>query len=383
MTSRRRKWPTFGQVMAILNDFHDLGDVVSRINGRPKLTDWLAIAMKSGNVGNNLYNRVTSMRQRAAGRHLLGWAYLPQHRVVFARLRDAGRLAPDPDRTESAGLVPYLLDGQYRMVLNRYLTPPEFAVTKDDIAVIKMVSKDFIWRRGAVVNILADIGHVPEPPGIPRVCERELAERVQRYYNVGEHRVFLLTGLPGTGKTESALRVAYAMDLKTYFGHASRLDEGDFISALFAGADALIIDDLDWATNEDVASSLNALSSLRRDAKLIFVTANRTDNLPAPMLRPGRVDEVIEWPGCTAEEIAALGAPTECEGWPIAFVQEACTRIRVEGNADLAEIKKRIGMEPILKRRRDTRVRAAEPLIISTDEEPPSNGMIVGGEEVL
>ena len=352
--------------MNLLDDFSEMADVVSRIQDRPQVKDWFAVAMKSGSVGMKLHDRVTRMRATAAGRELRSWRYLSYCGVAFSKLLSLGRIAPDPDRTGPSGLVPHRLDGQYDLMLNIHLSPPEFAVRPADVDEIKRVVRDFIWSEGYVVRLPTPRMTTAEPPGIQRACEVNFAARVRKYYNAGEHRAFLLTGLPGTGKTESALRIAYAMKLRTFYGAASRLDSEDFGVGLASGAEALIIDDLDWSKPDNISRELAALSALRQEAKVIFVTANRIKDIPAPMLRPGRIDEIVLWPGCTKDELTVLGAPAACEGWPIAFVQEVCTRLRVEGHVDLEEVKSRIGEEP--SRRVDHRV----------PERSVSNGVVIG-----
>ena len=343
----RNKWPSVPQILSVLNDFADLADIVSRINGKLQPKDYFAIAMKSGAVGQRLYDRVLAFQHSRAGKHLVGWKHQPAWYPAFYALQAVGRIEADGAPSRIPGLTSMLLDGRIPLFFNTTLDPHGWAMRPSDEDELRDLFKKFVWSKSWVVQNYnpENFGVIPRP-GIKRQCEDDFAARISRYLKADVRRLFLLTGLPGTGKTESCIRALSQLKLRTYMANASQLNHSSLLYAPDIGAQAIIIDDLDWTAPSDMSDVLARLSILHHNAKVILVTANRTSDLPAPMLRPGRVDEIIKWPGCTAEEVKALGAPERCVGWPIASVREAVTRIEVEGDVDLDEIERRIGEEP-------------------------------------
>lgn len=338
--------------MEFVDEFSEMADIVSRINGKPQAKDWLAIAMKSGHVGQRMYDRVQTALHAHQQSKLDGWYANFAMQAAFLSLRVDGRLVETD--AEASLAVPFKLDDTYDILWTAMFERPTFQYRTSDHPAIKQLVQDYIWAKGPLVHqVLCPTGQTQIPSGISRECETRLAQRVQAYLEQDVSRVFMLTGLPGTGKTESCQRVVERLGVRTYAAPASELGTTSFIEATRVGAEALLIDDLDWTTPEDMSQLLAELSKLRDTVKLIFVTVNRVDNLPAPMLRPGRIDEVVTWPGCTLDEVQRLGAPERCVGWPIASVHEAVTRLRVEGTADFDEIERRIGQEPATSPRRN------------------------------
>jgi hypothetical protein len=350
---RKPKLPNFQELMSFLNDFSDLADIVSRINGKPKTKDWLAIAMKSGTVGQRVYDRARNLWVIQEQKKIIGWKSKTAWNRPLQNMRSVGRLVRKESEAEKESVlaVRLVLDRKHPIILNKMTEPGELYYRPEDEDTIRQVIQDFIWESGFVVTTLRPQDTYKVDPGIERECERELASRIQKYRDAGETRVFMLKGLPGTGKTESCARVCSNMKLRTFTAPAGALQTYAFSTAVNCGAEAVIVDDLDWANKDDMADTLDRLSSLRRICPLVLVTANTVKGLPDPMLRPGRIDEIIEWPGCTPAELEALGAPAECEGWPIASVQEAVKRIRIEGRVDLKEIETRIGEDEPVSRR--------------------------------
>jgi len=121
--------------------------------------------------------------------------------------------------------------------------------------------------------------------------------------DAGGSRGVLLAGRPGTGKTLSA-RIATRLALDNEWS-AFYLPDARAIEAALAIASAhspaiLICEDLDRQLGGDRTSAidrvLNALDGLDKSKEVIFVaTTNDDSDLPAPLLRPGRLHSLINF----------------------------------------------------------------------------------------
>lgn len=161
-------------------------------------------------------------------------------------------------------------------------------------------------------------------------------------------RGVLLTGRPGTGKTLTA-RIAARLALDAgwtvfYLSDASGLPTALRMAAAHEPA-VLIAEDIDrdlsGERDEFADEVLNALDGLDRSARVVFIaTSNAPEDLPAALLRPGRLDSflVFEAPDAHAAERLLklyLGANLlegetvpgeECAGLLSASVREVCAR---------------------------------------------------------
>lgn len=126
------------------------------------------------------------------------------------------------------------------------------------------------------------------------------SERVARA-GVPIRRGVLLAGRPGTGKTMSArvaARLAIDKGWTAFYLPDARAVEGALRIAAAHQPAVLICEDLDrqlgGERNAETDRILNALDGLDRSAKVIFIaTTNDPDSLPAPLLRPGRMDTLL------------------------------------------------------------------------------------------
>jgi transitional endoplasmic reticulum ATPase len=116
-------------------------------------------------------------------------------------------------------------------------------------------------------------------------------------------RGIMLAGRPGTGKTLSA-RVAASLAIRKgwtvfYLPDARGLEAALRIAAAHSPA-LLICEDIDRqlgkARDALCDRILNALDGLDRSARVVFVaTSNDPSNLPAALLRPGRLDSIMQF----------------------------------------------------------------------------------------
>lgn len=125
-------------------------------------------------------------------------------------------------------------------------------------------------------------------------------------------RGVLLTGKPGTGKTMTA-RIAAGLAIENgwavfYLPDARAIEAALAIAKMYSPA-LLICEDLDrqlsGPRNALTDRILNALDGLDKSTPIVFVaTTNDPSGLPAPLLRPGRLDSfmVFDPPDAEASE---------------------------------------------------------------------------------
>ena len=202
--------------------------------------------------------------------------------------------------------------------------------------------RDPLWKGGAVrleVDCDGDllIGSAPTILDIPTMSpdavllNQDIAAAVRselffplanpgvvRQHGCTTRRGVLLAGRPGTGKTLSA-RVAASLALQQgmsvfYLADARGIETALRIAESQAPA-LLVCEDVDRQLriggDEDddnaVASFQNALDGLDRSKDVFFLaTTNRLQELPSPLLRPGRFDSVITLDLPNAETAAML-----------------------------------------------------------------------------
>lgn len=146
----------------------------------------------------------------------------------------------------------------------------------------------------------------------------------------------LLHGLPGTGKSCAARRVADLLG-----GLRLRVQARDLSAARhLAGVVALmqptvvLVDDLDRVPNEN-GSTIDTIDAVKAAAKVVIATANDVTKLDPALLRPGRFDEVREVEGLDPEALqrvldrvpAHLRSP-RLEALPVAYIAHFAVRHR-------------------------------------------------------
>jgi len=140
------------------------------------------------------------------------------------------------------------------------------------------------------------------------------AERVMQKF-IGEHRVFrnkkisrsyLFIGPPGTGKSTMAQKFATDNHERIMRIDADTMYEtrgNEFINVLkFMKPDCLVINEIDkkyffsqnWRTGGNILQLLEDIKDMFPDLTMLF-TANSLAPLPEAMIRPGRIDDIIEF----------------------------------------------------------------------------------------
>jgi hypothetical protein len=166
----------------------------------------------------------------------------------------------------------------------------------------------------------------------------ELSEYIKQFYSQGVSRSILFYGPPGSGKSNLVKGVCFYLGAKTIrFVELENLNNTFVAEMLRAlNPDAIILEDIDHNTNEDINDLLDKLEDVNNQKKMIFATANEVSKLDNALLRPGRFDEVLEINKLDEEILSALvGGDTELleitRNFPVAFTVELLKRIKILG----------------------------------------------------
>lgn len=130
---------------------------------------------------------------------------------------------------------------------------------------------------------------------------QELKDKNEQYRTDGIPRAYLLLGEPGTGKSSFAVHMAAADDHIIKFD-AKSLESIDADNMEFLlnnlQPEFIIIDDIDKIIfGSTISTLLYILESIKQKfpETTVIMTANEIDKMDSAMLRPGRVDEIMEF----------------------------------------------------------------------------------------
>jgi hypothetical protein len=189
----------------------------------------------------------------------------------------------------------------------------------------------------------------------------DFKEREPEYNRRGipYHRAYLLTGPPGCGKTSSVKAVTQALGLDLWYAQLSELEKDaklvDMLSDVRAGGILLLedIDSFSAATargderNKVSASGLlNALDGVATPHGLVTIlTTNHPEKLDPALVRPGRIDRILEFENPDSETIHRhfeffYGHKAKYRGkWPVGTSSAAVSEVfkRNMDNSQAAE----------------------------------------------
>jgi DNA replication protein DnaC len=233
--------------------------------------------------------------------------------------------------------------------------------------VVKKILQDFLWRKfggtslvlrqnnsnrnNDKVKLQFDEDTLVE--ALPSAKATEISNKFRKAFDVGVNRSILLYGPPGTGKSTMARQIAKELNLRSFRVRVE--DLGNDSKILFDvidifKPDCIILDDFD--RDDHVTLMLETIAYIRKNVKLLVLTANNKNAIDDACLRPQRIDE-IELINSIDENVIKkiLGEHADLlfntvRYWPIVYVIEAVLRMKwltpKEAVSSLEELAKRV-----------------------------------------
>jgi len=158
-------------------------------------------------------------------------------------------------------------------------------------------------------------------------------EEIYSKFGIPYKRNYLLEGVPGTGKTSLIFALASYFDMNIHIIHLGpKVDDCVFMSAinslpnntilLLEDIDALFVDRKANDVNKSMVSFsgiLNVLDGIGRKNKLItFMTSNYKERLDKALIRPGRIDFIMNFDYSSEEQIKQMYQaffPDQMKNW--------------------------------------------------------------------
>lgn len=144
-------------------------------------------------------------------------------------------------------------------------------------------------------------------------------EDVYSLYGIPYKKTYLLEGLPGTGKTSLIFAIASLLKMNiAIITFGPDMDDAVFMKAIsyLPNNSILLLEDVDAVFNQrksqihspiTFSALLNTLDGVARRHKLItFITTNHIENLDKALLRPGRIDKIVNFTYATDEQIKEM-----------------------------------------------------------------------------
>jgi hypothetical protein len=163
-----------------------------------------------------------------------------------------------------------------------------------------------------------------------------LSFRINTYLSNGYNRCILLNGEPGTGKSSACSYIVSKLKLRTLRLCSNLIRDGiktDLMSFIeIINPEAIIIDDVDRI---DLSNHLDFIEFLHNNVKLTLLTSNVRSKIDWAILRPGRVDESIEFDRLEEKLISEILEGFEedvdlVKELPIAYIREYVIRRKLE-----------------------------------------------------
>lgn len=144
-------------------------------------------------------------------------------------------------------------------------------------------------------------------------------EDTYNHYGIPYKRTYLFEGLPGSGKTSLIFAIASKLKMDiSIFNFGPDVDDAIFMKAISSlpANSILLLEDVDalFVERESKVKScisfsgiLNTLDGVSRRHKLItFITTNYVDKLDSALLRPGRIDYIVNFTYACKEQIEMM-----------------------------------------------------------------------------
>lgn len=348
----------------------DVAMIVLNLRDKPTRVDWFSAGMRAASVGLDWY------RARVTGDAPGAWSYFEESQKWEAFPKEYRKLVLEvakdpvvaPEFLDSNEKSPYACLAKlgtetvgWGIHNGEPYYGPYYQVDRE-----KETHKalgDLVWKHYGGKHLSFD--------GVSLVLDRlyddnvsateqmdMLLSQVQRYLRAGVPRSYLLLGAPGTGKSVAIRWLTGVLGMRSIRVNVGALNEHTSVVGSLQvimdvlRPDVLILDDLDRV--EVDAEVLSFLELARRLCRLVVASANHESKLAGAALRPGRLDEMIEFTKLdlpVVEKILGEFADLaeEVADLPAAYVAEFADRCKVLGRDEAIS-----GLEMLRKRADET-----------------------------
>jgi hypothetical protein len=290
-----------------------------------------------------------------------GWTRLTLTQELHRLVRSA--IAPHTVHSDGEWLHAEIGDQGVLTDMQADSVSGSFYVERDAAALLAHV-RESTWRASGNRARLAPFGRwcdsvdvllSPEPPDVDSTAAREAWAKVAPFLAVGEPRGVLLDGVPRTGKSTIARRLAALREVQ--LGRPARVLRvavSDFFlmspsvveeAAALLQPDVLLIDDVDRFPATD--QLLGLFERVRAHCPLVVASSNDGAKLPIALRLPGRIDLVVEVKSAGPELARHVAGPLlwsalgeaqrgTVAGWPVRLVTELRMRRELYDGCDLA-----------------------------------------------
>jgi hypothetical protein len=375
-----------------------VGNMVVQIRGKPRSMDWAALAVEAISASCDAWDRYNEERMYdmetvGVGPWLNDQGWAPFHPAlrphIESAVSDIRAVSDLPEGLEESVVEASIGEEKVRWYgerdkegrPNKKITPKTIFFYRSSryIPTMDALSQSF-WRRAANREIHYDGWRLAQLPVVEGIREtgfiRDLEARCRAFIGIEGCRGMLIDGLPGTGKSQAIREVLNRLELRTL--HVDRQSIVDMLTQRIEhgeGAvsnvdmmiriirpDAVVIDDIDRIVDEVQPGLFSLIEQIKGSGhvKLLLTTSNHQDALLGPILRPGRIDDLVPVPDLEEEvvrEILGYDADlaSQMTGWPVAYVRDYVARREALGaEAARAEL-------PSLARRVEEAKKASKP----------------------
>lgn len=368
-----RKESKVRKLAAYLKLAAEVAGVVMDLRDKPSRADWFSVALRSTNIGIGWYSD-----RKKLGRAPDPWAYFNDnnhgwssfpHEYSKIILAGAQELSVAEEFLDSDVKLPYVCLGKIGPEVVGWASEggqvsdgPYYREDRKD-ETFDALGK-MLWRLLGGKHVLYSpnglvLDSYQDSNVIPTTQMKALLDRMIKFLVAKEPRGYLLSGVPGTGKSITIRWLAGVLglssvrvDLRLLAGDTERrggsVAVGLETMLRVLRPDVMILDDLDRI--EVTAQVLSFLELARQSCRIVMASANSLGPLSGAASRPGRFDDILVFDTLDRQVVIdILGADADLVDkvltLPAAYVAEFARRCRVLGRetalADLPELEER------------------------------------------
>lgn len=355
---KKNNWAKWRKhAIEVLSIVSDISGVLIHLRAKPKPSDWIAIGLKSANIGYRIHEYYQNQTSRdsneffhSANDDPEGWVqvgeiygkYIAKHVVNTAPVIGYSTELY-PVQVGQIDKFDVAFSGKNASDLTRF-----FVRRKDYHTFLKKLCEyfwndlgtNFVHYTGKLQPDELDIDDSLITPQVEK-----LRDRVQRFIDNGQHRSYLIEGVPGSGKSTAVKMVAKMLNMRTMRLDFTALDTLNYLNIRNVLStirpEVIIIDDMDRSRDNSIPIPL--IEEWREHTDVIFVTVNHMTAMADAMLRPGRLDDHVRFDTTDEETVKEIleGEDLDLVGrlskWPIAYVTDFVRRRDAFGSEQARE----------------------------------------------